>query len=469
MEGFKQFKDLKEFRQTIERGVIDYNIDTGETRTFSMPSGFDIETEIKNKGFGPYAKRYLDNFITDGSNIQKRFGRYVQKVTFMLGDFIDREYSLSNYMQLSTSTKKAVSYEDKIAKLFRICISRYTGKEDMDADESKVIAMFDHLVKDRYVMPSFIRYVDDEKVLNAAVHVLFSEDPEKPDNMNIINWTEQAVLRSCEEYLKYRYLMDDTIDESNFANRALPNTDADIQMILVDVIDRLFVSADRIVMALTENGKAKNAKKWDDKAKKDIEALNETIRDLKKDLKEAKHEIKVRTDKQKRAEETLAECQEENRSLVKKALNKDRQDNEKADLLARIKELEKDNRLLRDAVAEQGDKENGPEEPAKQQEKVARIDKSKNYVFAIDFYYASNVKRYTDYFPNMTIVKGNDTINVKKADMLIMMTSFVNHATSDYMKAQCRTHGIPVVNTAGSSVKAVCSAIATNEDFVLKD
>lgn len=379
------------------------------------------------------ASKFFESFVYNDDFTGKRFNRYVEKTKEYIFDKVSTIFPDMN--EENETCKEMRNFNDFVTEF--LYSYYFYPKETKEA-----YSTFSHIIHEYKLLPAQI--TNKEKL--DYLETFFMMPNEVDDNdYTIYDFIEYETRIACREFIKERAMKMDHVDSSNYFLTLVDNTN-DALMILTDVLNWVHIDLQEMLSKKVDN-KGEASSNVDSKA---VDILNEQIKDMTSVLDALKKELEVKDKKINELSDKLSKKEKEVKELAGEHIeynNALERENSKLkgkynDLLGKYNDLKQ--------KAESKDNEEIIEA---QEKEIKELDLNGNYLFIISN--AATFKgKIQETFPNANF-SNNSNINVNNVDMVVIITTHVDHSTYYRVKDICKTNNVPVIHCKFSNIELI--------------
>ena len=225
----------------------------------------------ENEEFGPLVRKRASNFLTeDEETVTKRFIRYVSKTTDALDKYADNNYKFLNRVDHPDGIKEhGVQYT--VIRIIQLRLAYLLWDKDKLEDQT-MKKVLDSLFPNggQWVGDMFL---DMETVQGLMWH-LVDNGMRQGCSGCLKPLFDVSLKRACYDRLTNKILENKGITENTFVNMAVPQTDAELNAMINELIDRVWKRVDIMIMANLPN----NVDQWKTRKKEEsVKELKEQI------------------------------------------------------------------------------------------------------------------------------------------------------------------------------------------------
>lgn len=377
---------------------------------------------------------FLYNF-TDFDNFQsKRFERYIAKARDNVGVYLNTIYS---YYFLTD--------ESIVTDLNTIIIDVFRAYFEGTDEESNLPHVINTFNKSSLPPILSIFNIFNKYSVDALEYNIDSQKMEIFNNKRMMSSIiDDEFIETSKDFIKRKALINENISEHNYF-LTLPETNEDIVQFIHILFNRIYIDIERIIKSkitdeylhVVSDNMILTLDKENETLKKDIEQLNKKISSL--EYKNKSLQAKI-DNNDKILKEKVNEINED-KSFLERQNNK---------LKNKYDDIVHKYNILKDSV----DNPDIIEEVHKYKE----VDLNLRYLFVISEE-ATFMNVISDTFKNATFVTESKSINENKIDMVISITTHIDHSTYYSIKNQCKTKNIPFLHCTFSNVDLIKETI----------
>lgn len=371
--------------------------------------------------------KYMSSFVDDEKFQDKRFNRYVGKITDIL------YYYFTNILCNEARTKTIHNYVDGYADYFDYLI---------DDEEVDILSEFGYDLLNKKITKQ------DDVQFRQFLKALIREQ-KNPLNITFQYICEQAVRVECMEIIRQGAAKDCNITNANYF-KTIPDAGSDIMQVYFNVLMSIekmlirlyYMSKDETVLKEYKNDEIKELKNTINQKVQDYEKLEESAKSYSQRVSALEKQLES---KDKIKEDAVKNLTTENKLL----------ESENIKLKHRVAELEELLRSNSDDNEEEKKSTNG-----NSNNDIDNIDYNAKYVFVMheNKDYAKAIKKV---FPNAVFYDDNAELS-SNIYMVISITSYVSHVTYNYFKKQCELKNIPFLHCIHTNIEIIKQLIADN-------
>lgn len=418
-------------------------------KNISLPNSFEIKETVSEDDF---------DFVTDAVNCfaftdefqQKRFNRYVEKIKTIIFDYLRYEvvcligdltlnqtliyiFEGIYYQKLSIYIKENNITDEEMKEIIK-----NTPLEDfkeMIKKKSQIGVVFCKLLHNTKAEPKilglhqYIGIVGLISIANVRLHGEISVP-------KIEEFIDYAFKNTCSRFIRNKYLKG-LIDKDSFF-KCVPETELEKFLFLEDLINDINIDITNAYITNAEqydeyiepfqsnvfkeqDKKIKLIKEENDKLKTEIEAKNKELNNLEKDNRILKEKL---SSQQKNPE-------------IKKLQNRIKE------LIHEKEKISKDYKHISDKYEKLKEiKTNVNVSPDELEKTFKEVDCNLNYLFVVDTSKLKLNNAIKEVFPNAIFYDSFVNIQNMNIDMVICMTSHIDHVQYKKFKSQCKTKGV---------------------------
>lgn len=383
-----------------------------------------------------YKNRY--SFIYDDDFRGKRFSRYVEKTK----SYIFENYAKKYYLKI-ISDFKIVNLNDFVIKIFHLYYA-YLKNNFFENDENE---SNNKSIESEGILRAFHKYtlidfdlgIDRRNLLEKFLTYPYLKKGMKGFSLNY--FIDEEIKNACADFIRKKSLSNKNLDKSNYF-LTLPDSDIDAIYIFEDVINRVNVDVSRFIRSEITS--------WYNEASRDevLKGLHEELDEEKDYTCELEEELKKKNKECLILKEKLGKIEiieEEKRRII----NDDYWSLEKQHL----KLKEKYNNLLsKYSTLKDTAKIDSQNEQAELQ--FIDVDVNKRYLFIAydDITFKDNI---LNVFKNSFFSDKNFNIDSNSVDIVIVLTTHIDHSTYYSVKEQCKTKNIPFLHSSFNNVDLI--------------
>ena len=388
--------------------------------------------------------RYLNCFSFYEEFEDRRFDKYVDKVKYQLWDYIGETYNLKKSQKDKMDTISDIAY---------FLIYYFTGGEPLDTDIVSDLE-YSNVIESSFLAALHQYYVDEYFFDEGDFIDIFLCDIK--NEKILFKFVEEELRNACKLYIAKMTIKDKTIEPDSY-HKTLPLSDTDAIDMLTNIYNWVAIDIERFIQKCMgedffdniEEKKIQDLKEQSNNNKKELSKANKTIRKQENTLKEKDWIIKQLTEKIEKLNQEekndKKELVEENEILARQNTKLKEKYNE---LLSKYKDLKSQTIETSDANEVESETE------------IKELDMNGRYVFVLkdSFAFLENVK---DTFPNATFIETNSNA----IDMVIIISSHIDHTTYYAIKGQCKTKGIPYIHCEHSNIELIKNMMWTHMEL----
>ena len=371
--------------------------------------------------------QYDNSFIFDKDFEDKRFDRYVDRCKQAIMERLQKDYVTNKNQELSNNLTDFV-------------LNFLGGYYFSESEKVKNKRQLYSQIHTYYIDGIFSIDGDSEYIED-----LFCEEnvPKKYKLRTIVDKEIRAV---CKQYIRWKSIQLNNIDKANYF-QTQPKTESDFLYILKLVVDWVCVDIERYAtMKEVEKLELVSQFPVDDERitdyMQDIEELEKTISEKDKQIEAQKQQVKILEEKLKRQENKeqtdLDRVVNNNFELQRKYDKLIRKYNSLAEKYNDLKEQFEEEKI--DIVETEAS--------------LIELDTDGKYLFVLSEE-SSFMDVIVDAFPNVEFCFENKNIIHKNYDMVVCITSHIDHSTYLGIKAQCKNNNIPFVHCRHSNIPLI--------------
>lgn len=368
---------------------------------------------------------YDKSFVFDDNFEDKRFFRYVDKVK----QFI--------FNELKTSYGKKMTEEDKNSKIPAINLTEF------------IIDFFAgyYMLEDDFI--------HNKKTIYSNIHNYYIENNSDTDELlelkdNFFSQKKISLLEdmieyetksACKQFIRLKSAELGNIDKSNYF-LTQPKTTIEALTIFKMIIDWVYIDLERFFI---DNNKVSS----NDCKDINLNEYKSKIEELEKQIEEERKNSSDKSFKIKYLEEKIEKRENKENSDLQRVIENNFELQRKFDKLTR-----KYNSLAEkyNTLKEQFDEENI--EIVEKEVSLIELNPYGKYLFVLSEE-SSFMDVIVDAFPNVEFCFENKNISKKGYDMVVCITSHIDHSTYLGIKAQCKTNNIPFVHCKHSNIPLI--------------
>lgn len=392
--------------------------------------------------------RYFNCFSFYEDFEDRRFEKYVDKVKIQLWDYLTSTYSLP---------KQQKDKMDLISDIAYFLIYYFTGGEPLDTD---IVSDIEYSkVVDSSFLAALHQYYVDEYFFDEGDFIDIFLSNIKNENI-LFKFVEAELRNACKLYIAKTTIKDETVKPDSY-HKTLPLTDTDAIDMLTNIYNWVAIDIERFIQKdmgeeyfdNIEEKKTNDLKEQNHNNQKELAKANKTIRKQDTLIKEKDRIIKQLTEKienlNQEEKDDKKELIEENEILARQNTKLKEKYNE---LLSKYKDLKSQTIEISDTNEVESETE------------IKELDMNGRYVFVLkdSFAFLENVK---DTFPNATFIETNSNLNPNAIDMVIIISSHIDHTTYYAIKNQCKTKGIQYIHCEHSNIELIKNMMWTHMEL----
>ena len=398
---------------------------------------------LKNKEIEEFA-RYAKCFVFQEDFEDRRFDRYAKKVKDQLDTYINNLYSIIE----STNSKSDIMTHLYIYLMGHFSEDKMNEYAGYKISSKKMIS--NHFYK--YGIKN--TFIDKEEFKN-----IFSDSDE--DNQILFGLLETEFRNACKLYIAKKCIGDKTIAIDSYHSKTLPiQKTEELFDIMNNTLNWTAIDIERLILEASKedyfqksnNKEVLELRKYIEEEDQNIGILNNTIKEQEKLITEKENVIKNLNKKieilETREKDIKKELIEENEILTRQNLKLKDKYNE---LLSKYKTLKTNSNENSLATETNNDSET----------ELKDLDLNGRYVFVLKdaTAFLQNIK---DTFPNATFIESNTNLNPNAIDMVIVISSHIDHTTYYAIKNQCKTKDIPFIHCEHSNIELIKNMMWTH-------
>lgn len=403
-------------------------MDLSGMQTINLKSGTNMKNMKPVNKKIDYFTRYSSSFVDDNDFNTKRLQRYSGKVKAFI------------FEQLTTFYPSITKEYPNITDLNSFCVS-FLQSQYMQKNGEQI----------NQCMSSFLhKGIVPMNICNSDVlEKLFLSPSEKYDviDLSLYDIIDNEMCYVVKEYLRMKSASDSEITKSNYSSY-VPEEISEALLLFKELIILVCNDIDRICYSNVSQSVL-------DVLQSDlVKKLNDEYEDMDAKFKQTSSELKDANATIKRLQEQLesidSKFQQQFESMCDSIDELERK-NQKADKKYENL-LEKYNRLKNKKNDSSKDEEEEGEE--KEEKEYIDVDMNGRYLFIIGngATFKGIIK---ESFPNAEFMNDNTPINKDTYDMVIIITSHIDHSTYFIVRDQCKNKNIPYIHCKFSNVDRI--------------
>lgn len=410
----------------------------------------------------PFLDSVTDSFATEIMNT-KRGERYYQKIKKRLEDYVrltigDDQLTIFDYLRITIFLK--IVYElypeytfPPKTNLFYLLNATYHTTEKLDEDKFESMFFGDIMREDtgRFATyEDFNNYVDgilkEKDFLSYTKlfiqYILFEDKDVFPYDTAYDMMDHQLRLTTI-KYLGYLSTADKSINEDNFVTFATSMPEIELVKILHDTtINCAAILSDSLKIRMIDVLAQADAHKVVSQKERRLEKWKSEALELRKTVKKQEKIIEKMT-KEKDSlpkDEIYNDLLDKNTELARRELKTKKKYNEL---------LEKYNALKLQTSASDDDGTDYSTQGFKE------LDLDGKYLFIADEGRANIVNNIIETFPNSTVSQDNFNLSAETVDMVVILSSLIDHPTYHNIKNQCKVKNIPLIHCSNTNIDII--------------
>ena len=370
--------------------------------------------------------QYDNSFIFDKDFEDKRFDRYVDRCKQAIMERLQKDYVTNKNKELSNNLTDFI--------LNFLGGYYFSESEKVKKKRQLYSQIHTYYVEGMFSIDGDSEYIED----------LFC-DENVPKKYNLRTIVDNEIRAACKQYIRWKAIQLNNIDKTNYF-QTQPKAESDLLYILKLVIDWVCVDIERYTtMKEVEELELDSKLPVDDERiadyMQDVEELEKTIFEKDKQLEAQKQQIKILEEKLKRQES-------KEQTDLERVINNNFELQRKHDKLVRkYNSLTEKYNDLKDLLEVE-------EDVVEKETELIEVDPNGKYLFVLSEE-SSFMDVITDAFPNVEFCFENKNISKKGYDMVVCITSHIDHSTYLGIKAQCKTNSIPFVHCKHSNIPLI--------------
>ena len=430
-----------------------------------MTCTFITDDEINEQYFHPY-RHARDCFVYNEEFQQKRFNRYITKAK---EDFF-------KYLQSIDYNPNVHTFEEKLKEMFATYFYNLMyqgvkeGRIDIKSLSEDVARIVNNNGKTYNPKESFMVFIkprledttyETKVALNAAVnYVLLSDMPQffqlEEGDHSFYTIVQYATKNACLRFLRNQYLKGNYTEDKMMSN-FLPQTALEKFIILEDIfttvyedLNMKFLSnpyADKENVESFEELWTNDVRVQAEEIEKQNEELSSCLSEKDTEIKELKATVKkLRLElSQSKESDAIKSLKEENLSVLRSNCKLEKAYNS---LVAKYNSLKERFKSSTDAVILERD-----------ELELVEVDTNLTYLFLCDTNRVNTTQAILKIFPNAVFSDKHDCIKGRKADMVIVLTSMIDHSSYGSVKEDAKNAGIPILHCENTNPEMIRETI----------